>query len=175
WLTQRLSSVLDAADGDGVAANIAFPSPSRLVDDALAAASGIRPDDDPWHPSKVLWTLLDVIDGCVGESWCTTLTRHLGHGADDHRTGRRYATAAHLAELFRSYGLQRPQMISEWASGHDTDGTGAPLDDHLRWQAELWRRLRSRIGTDSPSQRISELCDRLRADPAVVALPQRLS
>lgn len=175
WLTQRLSSVLDAADGDGVAANIAFPSPSRLVDDALAAASGIRSDDDPWHPSKVLWTLLDVIDGCVGESWCTTLTRHLGHGADDHRTGRRYATAAHLAELFRSYGLQRPQMISEWASGHDTDGTGAPLDDHLRWQAELWRRLRSRIGTDSPSQRISELCDRLRADPAVVALPQRLS
>lgn len=175
WLTQRLSSALSAKDGDGIAANIVFPSPTRLVGDTLAAASGIRPDEDPWHPSKVLWTLLEVIDGCVGEPWCATLTRHLGHGTDDHRAGRRYATAAHLAELFRSYGLQRPQMLRQWASGDDTDGTGSPLDEHLRWQAEIWRRLRARIGTDSPSQRLDELCARLEVDPTTVVLPERIS
>ncbi len=175
WLTQRLSGRLGSSAGDGVAANIDFPSPSRLVDEALAAASGITADDDPWHPSRMLWSLLGVIDECVGEPWCATLARHLGHGADDHRAGRRYATAAHLAGLLRSYGLQRPGMIAQWAAGHDTDGTGAPLDDHLRWQAELWRRLRARIGVDSPSQRLDELCGRLRDDPDVVDLPERLS
>ncbi|KLL95497.1 hypothetical protein NJ76_25785, partial [Rhodococcus sp. IITR03] len=85
WLTQRLSGRLGSSAGDGVAANIDFPSPSRLVDEALAAASGITADDDPWHPSRMLWSLLGVIDECVGEPWCATLARHLGHGADDHR------------------------------------------------------------------------------------------
>lgn len=175
WLTQRLSRVLGATDGDGVAANIDFPSPSRLVDEALAAASGTTADEDPWLHSRVLWTVLDVIDDSVGEPWCAALTRHLGHGHDDYRAGRRYATAAHLAGLLRSYGLQRPDMIAEWAAGRDTDGTGAPLADHLRWQAELWRRLRGRIGTDSPSQQLGTLCSRLRDEPGLVTLPDRLS
>ncbi|MEV1133601.1 exodeoxyribonuclease V subunit gamma [Rhodococcus coprophilus] len=175
WLTQRLSRVLGATDSDGVAANIDFPSPSRLVDEVLAAASGTTADEDPWLHSRMLWTVLDVMDSSVGEPWCAALTRHLGHGQDDHRAGRRYATAAHLADLLRSYGLQRPDMIAEWAVGHDTDGTGAPLADHLRWQAELWRRLRDRIGTDSPSQQLGNLCSRLRAEPGIVDLPERVS
>ncbi|WP_241385315.1 exodeoxyribonuclease V subunit gamma [Rhodococcus sp. CH91] len=175
WLTQRLSGMLGSAAGDGVAANIDFPSPSRLVDEALAAASGITPEDDPWHPSRMLWTLLEVIDESVGEPWCATLARHLGHGVDDHRVGRRYATAAHLTELLRRYGLERPGMIARWAAGDDADGTGAPLAGHLRWQAELWRRLRARIGVDGPSQRLGELCARLRSDPDVVDLPERFS
>ncbi len=118
WLTQRLSHVLGAGDSghDGVAANIEFPSPNRLIDQALAAATGYEVDDDPWHPSRMLWTLLQVIDDCLAEPWCTVLARHLGHGADDHRAGRRYGTAAHLADLFRAYGSQRPGMLADWAA-----------------------------------------------------------
>ncbi|WP_072809837.1 exodeoxyribonuclease V subunit gamma [Rhodococcus zopfii] len=175
WLTQRLSTVLGTTGGDGVAANIDFPSPARLVDEALSAASGTTADDDPWHPSRVLWALLAVIDECVGQPWCAVLSRHLGHGSDDFRTGRRYATAAHLAELMRGYGAQRPQMLVDWAAGRDTDGAGAPLGEHLLWQAELWRRLRERIGSDSPAQRLDAACSRLRADPGVVDLPERVS
>ena len=49
WLTQRLSGRLGATPGgsDGVCANVEFPSPRRLVGDAIAAASGIDPDEDP--------------------------------------------------------------------------------------------------------------------------------
>ncbi|MFZ2173979.1 MAG: exodeoxyribonuclease V subunit gamma, partial [Rhodococcus sp. (in: high G+C Gram-positive bacteria)] len=111
WLTQRLSTTLGSrpALADGVAANIEFPSPARLVDHALAAATGLTADDDPWHQSRVLWALLEVIDGCVGEPWCAVLAKHLGHGRSEHdpegyRSGRRYSTAAHLTDLFRSYG-----------------------------------------------------------------------
>ncbi|QBJ97880.1 exodeoxyribonuclease V subunit gamma [Rhodococcus sp. ABRD24] len=183
WLTQRLSRILGAGDrgayGDGVAANIDFPSPTRLVDEVLAAATGLDAENDPWHPSRMLWTLLDVIDGCLDEPWCVVLARHLGRGVDahtagDHRVGRRYGTAAHLAELFRSYGAQRPAMLVDWAAGRDTDGAD-PLDEDLLWQPQLWRRLRERIGTLSPAERLDGACARLRTEPGLVDLPERLS
>ncbi|MET8779352.1 exodeoxyribonuclease V subunit gamma [Nocardia sp. NPDC004654] len=180
WLTQRLSAVLGVSAGgsDGVAANIRFPTPAALVAEALAASAGVAQDDDPWSPQRTVWTLLRVIDAALGEPWCAVLARHLG-GADpsgrDHRIGRRYATAAHLAALFDSYGAQRPALIAEWAAGADTDGAGRPVPDDLLWQPTLWRRLRAEIGLPSPAERLDAACARLRAEPELVALPQRLS
>src|SRR4051812_4659719 len=44
WLTQRLAHALGAgAGGDGICANVAFPSPRRLVDEAVAAGAGGGP------------------------------------------------------------------------------------------------------------------------------------
>ncbi|KAA0020078.1 exodeoxyribonuclease V subunit gamma [Antrihabitans cavernicola] len=175
WLNQRLATNLGAVDGDGVAANIDFPSTTRLVDDAIAAAAGMSADDDPWSPSHMLWGLLDVIDRSIGEPWCAVLAKHLGDGVDEHRAGRRYGTAAQLSALFRSYGAQRPAMSVDWAAGRDTDGAGSALDDDLLWQAELWRRLRDHLGSASPAERLESACDALRARPDLVDLPPRLS
>lgn len=175
WLNQRLATALGAVDGDGVAANIDYPSTTRLVDDAIAAVGGIDADDDPWSSGRTLWGLLDVIDGCLGEPWCAVLAKHLGDGVDEHRAGRRYGTAAHLSALFRSYGAQRPAMLVDWAAGRNTDGIGVGLDDDLLWQAELWRRLRDRLGGPSPAERLDATCDRLRERPDLLDLPARLS
>lgn len=172
WLIQRLAASLGAEDGDGVAANIVFPSPVRLVDEAIAAASGSDPDDDPWAAARLLWTLIDTIDGCLDEPWCAVLRAHL---SGEHRITRRYATAEHLVELWRSYAAQRPQLFVDWAAGRDTDGLDDPLPDDLHWQAELWRQLRERVGTPSPAERLSEACDLLRTDPSRSDLPQRFS
>src|SRR5215213_6061639 len=75
WLTQRLSSRLGAAPGraDGVCANVAFPPPHRLVGDAVAAASGIDPETDPWLAERIVWPLLDVIDEAIDEPWLRPL------------------------------------------------------------------------------------------------------
>jgi exodeoxyribonuclease V gamma subunit len=176
WLTQRLSTGLGTGSAyDGVAANLAFPSPTRLVDEAIAAAGGHQADDDPWAPQRVLWQLLDLIDRCVGEPWCAVLAGHLGHGADDHRSGRRYAAAEHLRDLYRSYAAHRPQLLVDWAAGHDTDGAGGGLDDDQRWQAELWRRLRAQLDAPSPAERLDDTCRTLRTDPGCSDLPERLS
>ncbi len=176
WLTQRLSTVLGTAPqmGDGVAAGIVFPSPTRLVDEAVAVASGTTVDDDPWSPQRVLWTLLTVVDGCLGEPWCAVLTGHLGDGEQGHRVGRRYATAEHLRDLFRSYAASRPAMLVDWAEGRDTDGTDV-LDPDLAWQAELWRRLRAALAAPSPAERLAATCARLRDEPSVSDLPERVS
>ncbi len=178
WLTQRLSHSLGAGgDGDGVCANVQFPSPSAVVADAISRSTGVDPDDDPWGEGRVVWTLLDVIDGCAAEPWCSVLGRHLGinDGDASPRRGRRYTAAQHLAGLFGSYGAQRPNMLLSWVKGNDTDGVGAPLAHDVVWQAELWRRLRDRIGEPSPAERLGAVCRALRQDRTLIELPGSLS
>ncbi|RBY94458.1 exodeoxyribonuclease V subunit gamma [Blastococcus sp. TBT05-19] len=172
WLAQRLSTALGAgAAGDGICSGVEFPPVGQVVGEALAAARGSGEADDPW--TEPVWPLLEVIDASLGEPWCTVLAQHLGHGADDHRRGRRWAAAARLAGLFRSYGAHRPHMLRDWAAGRDTDGD-APLPADLAWQAELWRRLRARLGA-SPAERLEADCAALRADPGLSELPERIS
>ncbi|WP_072806504.1 exodeoxyribonuclease V subunit gamma [Rhodococcoides yunnanense] len=175
WLTQRLSMSLGGQQSDGISANIEFPSPATVVDTALSAVHGIDLDDDPWSRGRVLWAVLDLIDRSLGEPWCSVLAAHLGDGVDEHRTGRRWSTAAHLTDLFRSYASDRPTMLAEWAAGDDTDGLGEPLPSDVRWQAELWRSVRTRIGTPSPAERLPGSCAALRDDPTRLDLPERLS
>jgi exodeoxyribonuclease V gamma subunit len=167
WLAQQMSARLGATPGrtDGVCANVAFPTPHRLVADAIAAASGVEPDDDPWLPQRSVWRLLDVVDDCLGEPWLDILARHLGGPDDAIRRQRRLSRVRQLAGLFDRYALHRPDMVRGWAAGADS----------AAWQAELWRRLRERIAEPSPAERLEPACRRLRDEPAIVALPQRLS
>src|SRR3954447_22353573 len=75
WLTQRMSALLGVTPGraDGICANVEFPSPRRLVADAVAAASGIEPDADPWLVEHAVWPLLDVVQACLSEPWLESL------------------------------------------------------------------------------------------------------
>lgn len=180
WLTQRMSGVLGATPGraDGICANVAFPSPRRLVGDAVAAASGIEPEGDPWLVEHAVWPLLDVVESSLGEPWLRSLGAHLGADGDepdDSRRSRRLSAVRHIADLFDRYALHRPAMVLGWARSEDTDATGRALPDDALWQAELWRRLRDRIGIAGPAERLEEASARLRADPDVVDLPPRLS
>jgi exodeoxyribonuclease V gamma subunit len=190
WLTQRLSARLGATPGrvDGVCANIDFPYPAALVGGAVAAATGVPRDADPWVAARSVWPLLDVIDAALGEPWLDPLARYLGAtgGTDPSRPGgadpslcgreaRRFGSARHLADLYDRYGVHRPGMLRAWAAKEDVDGAGRVLPPQWAWQAELWRRLRERIGVASPAERLDDACLALRGDPVIVDLPARLS
>jgi exodeoxyribonuclease V gamma subunit len=169
WLAQRLSGRLGTTGGrgDGVCANVAFPPPLRLLGDAVATASGIDPAADPWDPERAVWPLLEVVGESLGEPWLAALATHLGGAGDEPdpaRRARRLPTVRHLADLFDRYARHRPDMVRGWAAGAD-DG----------WQARLWRRLRERIGEPDPAERADGACARLRDDPGLVDLPERLS
>jgi exodeoxyribonuclease V gamma subunit len=70
----------------------------------------------------------------------------------------------HIADLYDSYAVHRPAMLRSWAEGAEGG-----------WQAELWRRLRARIDLSNPAERLEDACTRLRSDPAIVDLPDRIS
>ena len=155
WLTQRLSDRL------GICANVVFPSPRRLTSDAVAAASGVDPRTDPWLPERLVWPLLEVVDERLGEPWLRDLRAHL-HGAG---RARRFGAVRHLAELFDRYALLRPELVRGWVAG---EASG-------HWQAELWRHLRTRLGTPDPAERRAGACARLREQPELAGLPPRLA
>ena len=170
WLAQQLSTRLGAtADRfDGVCANVAFPFPGRLVQAALAAATGIDPEHDPWRPAHLAWPLLEVVDRCLGEPWLATLAHHLqGARGDPADPLRRFAVVRHVADLFDRYGVRRPELLRGWL---------AVAEEHAGdWQAELWRRLRAHVGSPSPAERLPDACARIRTHPRLLDLPPRLS
>jgi exodeoxyribonuclease V gamma subunit len=176
WLSQQLAHRLGTAQGfgDGVCAGVRFMSPRSLV----AAVLGLT-DDDPWAADAMAWPLLAVLDESLDEAWCAPVAWHLGHfdsGAEaELRRGRRYAVAARLARLFAAYATQRPVLLSDWLDGRDSDGRGVTLDADLAWQPELWRRLVDRIAAPPPHARHADTLARLRDQPELFDLPERLS
>ena len=170
WLTQRLSTRLGTTGErqDGVCANVDFPFPGRLVQGALASATGIDPENDPWAGGRSVWPLLEVVDECLSEPWLATLARHLeGARGDPEDPMRRFGAVRHIADLFDHYGVHRPEMVRAWVAGAAEGADG--------WQPELWRRLRARIGSPSPAERLKPACERIRDDPGLLDLPVRLS
>jgi exodeoxyribonuclease V gamma subunit len=161
WITQRLSSRLGAHPGraDGICANVDFPPPGRLVAAALASAAEIDDETDPWRPERLVWALLERIEQALDEAWLEQLARHF----KDHPE-RRFSRARALARLFDYYGQVRPALIQSWARGEQN-----------HWQAELWRRTRSGIGSESPAERLPGGCERLRGQPELLSLPPRLT
>jgi exodeoxyribonuclease V gamma subunit len=167
WLAQQLSHVLGAEHGDGVCANVLFPSYRRFLDEIIGEAEpGYAAAVEEWSPERSVWPLLHVIDQCApSEPWCRVLARHLGlDGGGDK--GRRFAVAGKLAGLFERYSQSRPDMITAWCGDRDeqVDGTALPAD--LRWQAELWRRLRAEIGGPSPAELLEQTCANAPAGPS---------
>jgi exodeoxyribonuclease V gamma subunit len=161
WLAQTLAARLGAGAGsrDGVCANVEFPFPARLLGGALATATGIDPDADPWTAERMVWPLLATVDACAAEPWFEPVAAHL-----DSSPGRRFARVRLIAGLFDGYATRRPALLVDWAGGA---GDG--------WQPQLWRALRDRIGLPSPAERLAGACARLRAEPQLLDLPARLS
>ncbi|HWM08999.1 MAG TPA: exodeoxyribonuclease V subunit gamma, partial [Solirubrobacteraceae bacterium] len=120
----------------------------RLTSQAVAAATGIEADHDPWLPERSVWPLLELADPKA-------------LGIEPHR---RFAAVRHIADLFDAYALHRPEMLRGWAKNHDSG-----------WQADLWRRLNAAIPVDGPAERVEAACARLTTQPDVVDLPPRLS
>ncbi|HYH35178.1 MAG TPA: exodeoxyribonuclease V subunit gamma [Nocardioides sp.] len=174
WLTQRLSHRLGVGDrgGDGVCAGVRFLNPSSLV--ALLTGAD---HDDPWHPDRLAWPVLEAVDASLDEDWCAPLAHHLGHrhtGVEaELRRQRRWSVARRLAGLFASYAVQRPQLLTDWREGRDSDGAGDALPPDLTWQPELWRRVLQRVPAVPPDLRHADALRHLEEGEG--ELPDRLS
>jgi exodeoxyribonuclease V gamma subunit len=172
WLSLELARHLGASGAgrsDGIAANIipAFPGDLRT---AVLAVDRTDADLDPWHIERMVWTVLEVIDG-------------VGAGAEDGlglptdlwaNRFSIYARARRIADLFDRYHLHRPQMIRSWSQGRFVDGSGRALAGHAAWQPRLWSEVRRRMPEPSPPERLPMLLERMQGGEQLLDLPRRL-
>lgn len=171
WLSQELALRLGttADRSDGISANLEFPFPGRLVGDALAAASGVDRDRDPWRADRLVWHLLALLEARPADLDLGPLTAH----ADD--PDARFGAARRVVDLFDRYAVHRPEMLRAWHDGHLMDAAGEPLPADRRWQPAVWRALRDRLAAPSPAERLADAVDRLAAGAVDLLLPERVS
>ncbi|CAN5827541.1 exodeoxyribonuclease V subunit gamma [soil metagenome] len=175
WLTQSIASELaDRGIGDGICANVQFPSPRRLVASVVASVPGLAEVATAWEGTSFTYRVLSTIDTNLGQPWMRLLARHLA-SSDGDAHPRRLAAAVKLAGLFGRYSRYRPEMIRAWASGEDVGADGSLLAESHRWQAELWRSLRAEIGSPSVPELGATMFDPVRRGEVDLGLPTRLA
>ena len=168
WLTQRLSAALGATPGrrDGVCANVEFPFPRRLVGDAVAAASGIDPDDRPVAAgARGLAAARGRRRVAATSRGCAALADHLGDDATP--TGARAAsppsaTSPSCSTATRCTG---PRCCARGRAGEDAATAGRP---------SCGGGCASGSACPSPAERLdARVRARCARDPALVDLPER--
>ena len=182
WLSQRLAHELGANIGDdGVCAGLSVHTPYSFMSFALE-----REFDDPWHPDRLAWLVLEAVDAAVQRPGFETLAHHLGAdalpgGASKNdawfhraRQSRRYAVARRLAGLFARYSDERPALVRAWESG-----AGGDVAPDLAWQPRLWRDVldvaRAHGIDESPVARLDRVCTSLRDGTLTLSLPRRVN
>ena len=155
WLAARLARRLGATarGGDGVVANIDWQFPGRVVSLALGPDAGLG----GWETDRLTWAVYDEL---VSDA------ARYGQPVDAVR-------ARAIADLFDSYTLRRPTMVLGWERGSDHLVGGRPVPDAQRWQPDLWRAVRDRLGGRSDVDAMRDVLGRLRAGE-VAAAPARL-
>lgn len=168
WLSLELSRHLGAtAPGrtDGVCANVEMVFPG----DFRRRISGQDPDTDPWRLERLVWVLLEELHRPVELPDGVAERLALAPGATE------WARARRIADLFDSYMTHRPAMVRSWHEGRYLDGAGAPIASESRWQPDLWRRVRERIGVASPAETLGAVADSLREGTLVPDIPGRVA
>ena len=104
WLTQRIASELGRRGaGDGICANVRFPSPAALVHGVLRSVPGLAASAEAWDRPALTAALVEAIDAHVDEPWMRLIARHLaGPGGDLASTPDRLSVARKVARLFDS-------------------------------------------------------------------------
>lgn len=175
WLTQQIASGLaERGAGDGICANVDFPSPRNLVGRVMAAVPDLGRAAASWEGPALTAHLIQAIDDNVDQPWMRLIARYLDD-AGGGSSSNRLTAAAKMARLFSRYGRRRPAMLRSWQQGEDLGPGGEPLPEESVWQAHLWRALRERVGVPSLPELLPDALGPVRGGEADIDLPGRLS
>ncbi len=174
WLTERIGSTFAGRGvGDGIAANIDFPFPSRVVSGILDQIPGTARSADAWSTRTVVAHLERIIDAHHDERWMWLISRFVDGPEGDGAGAQRLRAAQKIARLFSTYARYRPQMVEAWAAGDDVGPDGASIEDAAAWQPRLWRLLRDDIGTPPTFATLEGALDTIRSGTGI-DVPERL-
>ena len=154
WITQQL------ARRTGIAARLAFPSPSTFFWQILRAWRADLPEQSAFDREILLWGIMALLPGLIAQPAFAALRRYLARDDSDLRL---FQLARRIADLFDRYRVFRPDQVLTWEAGSE---------DH--WQAQLWRALAEGAAGQHPTRLLRELVTTQRL-PLAGALPRRVS
>lgn len=124
WLAMQIGQSL------GICANMRFPFPGRIVQEAFEAALGDRAERiDDWRPESLVWTIQKVLPPLLEDPDFAPISGYLD---EDPKGLKRFQLAQRIARAFDKYATYRPDTVLKWERGLDGDET---------WQPKLWRAL----------------------------------
>jgi exodeoxyribonuclease V gamma subunit len=155
WLKQRLAEHL------GVCANISFRFPNEMASQLFLAMSPDLPAKPPFERDVMLWLVMKRLPALLDKPGFEAPRNYLAEFAD---LRRRHQLAGKIAYLFDQYFVFRPDLVRAWDRGEDR-----------KWQAELWRSIRSEIPHRHPAElqeKFTRILQQPNLDPS--PLPERL-
>jgi len=158
WLRHRVATSL------GICANVDFQFPGRAFSELMASALG-KPlaGLDPYDPDSMVWHILKELTPVLDQPVFEMVREYLSDGAPHFDpqapiSARTWSWAREMADTFDRYTLYRPDWISCWAKGSQpTELLSDSAMAHSQWQAELWRRLESRLGPGHFASRLEQM------------------
>lgn len=192
WL--KLALAEDPAQGGaGIAAALNVTLPARFLWQAyrtvlthITGDAQAVPETSPFDKSRLVWRLLRLLPSLAEKPAFAPLARFLETDRDQRK---HYQLAERLADLFDQYQVYRADWLEAWARGEDVlitaRGEARPLDEHQRWQPELWRALRDDVAAtqgeaglnSSRAQvhsRFLQVAEQLEGQGCPPGLPRRL-
>jgi len=173
WLTQRIASGLaERGAGDGICANIEFPTPRDLVHRVLSTSPLLAASVRAWEGPDLLASILGIIDSNIDEPWMCVIARFL---QGDAPPTNRMEAASKIARLFDRYARRRPEMIRRWCAGENLGPDLGPLTSDAEWQPMLWRAVRESVGAPSVPEVLTRALEEIRSGDVEINLPDRIS
>ncbi len=111
----------------GIAANLRFPLPGRLVWELLHRLTDEKPEEDLFRPSVLRWRVAALLPSLDTRPPFHELAAYLRDDADGIKA---YQLAGRISEVLDQYLVFRPDLLARWERGEDG-----------HWQAVLWRAL----------------------------------
>jgi exodeoxyribonuclease V gamma subunit len=145
WLRHQLASASPAR----ICANVEFPFPAQVLDqalDRLEERHGLpRQEGQGWHPDLLCWAILDLLPELLtdGDDPVVAPLRAYLAGQGPIATAAELSLAQQLASVFARYVATRPELAVGWSCGR-VDLPPA-LRASLGWQPRLWAALQRRL------------------------------
>jgi exodeoxyribonuclease V gamma subunit len=156
WLSLELARHL------GICANMWFPFPNAVVNRLFQAAFPDLPDESPWDPDVMTWTLIGMVPAWLAKPGFEAVKAYVGESPHSLKI---YQLCLRIASTFDQYLTFRPDMLLEWEKGNDN-----------HWQAALWRGLRSRYTAPHRAGLREAFLERIRSGALTDArFPKRIS
>lgn len=121
WVAQQL------AFADGIAANLQFPLPARLVWTMFQALAETVPAEDLFRKPVLRWRLAVALLSRLNRPEFREIATYLHDDADGAKL---YQLTGRISDVFDQYLVYRPELLDRWQQGKDR-----------HWQACLWRKL----------------------------------